>query len=127
MKVLQEDNNLCRCCGIAAGEAYDDGVELAKLNVARRKVAGVDGAVDYQLVTECKRCSAGGSADREADLLAFMERIETLSPMEQRAFAKWIEADRRSLSLIDQLWGVYRTLPIASRSAVAQALGVTAK
>ncbi|MGW0764006.1 hypothetical protein [Streptomyces sp. NPDC002676] len=121
-KVLQADNHLCRTCGIGAGEAYEDGIELAVLNVARRKVLLDDGETEYQFVTECKKCVTGGGADREVDLGALLELVENLSPMERRAFAGWAAADRRSLSPLDKLWGIYRTLPAASREAVAEAI-----
>ncbi|MGW1600932.1 hypothetical protein [Streptomyces eurythermus] len=123
-KVLQDDNHLCRSCGIGAGEAYEDGgIELAKLNVSRRKVLQSDGTADYQLVTECKKCGTGGGADREVDLGELLGRVESLSSVERRLFAKWIDADQRSFSPIEEIWGVYRTLPQESRAAVAQAIG----
>ncbi|MEU9243510.1 hypothetical protein [Streptomyces sp. NPDC048385] len=125
-KVLQDDNYLCRSCGVGAGEAYEDGggIELAKLNVSRRKVLILDESetVDYQLVTECKRCGVGGGPDREVDLGALLELIEALAPLEQRLFAKWIDADQRSFSPIEKVWGIYRTLPQESRAAVAKAI-----
>ncbi|MER7919964.1 MULTISPECIES: hypothetical protein [unclassified Streptomyces] len=123
-KVLHDDNHLCRSCGIGAGEAYEDGggVELAKLNVSRRKVLHSAGAVEYQLITECKRCGTGGGPDREVDLGALLELMESLSPLEQRLFAKWMEADQRSFSPLEKVWGIYRTLPQQSRTAVAEAI-----
>lgn len=125
-KVLHDDNYLCRSCGIGAGEAYADGggIELAKLNASRRKVLRSDDGnmTEYQLVTECKRCGTGGGADREVDLGALLELVEALSPLEQRLFAKWIDADQRTFSPIEKVWGIYRTLPQESRAEVAQAI-----
>ncbi|MGW4875673.1 hypothetical protein ACWEPI_03805 [Streptomyces sp. NPDC004262] len=123
-KILQDDNHLCRSCGIGAGEAYEDGggVELAKLNIARRKVLLSDGSVEYQPVTECKRCGTGGGVDREIDLGALLELVETLAPLEQRLFARWIDADQRSFSPIEKVWGIFRTLPEESRAEVARAI-----
>ncbi|AYN41126.1 hypothetical protein D9753_22125 [Streptomyces dangxiongensis] len=123
-KALRDDNHLCRSCGVGAGEAYEDGggIELAKLNVSRRKVLHSDGTVEHQLVTECKRCGAGGGADREADLGALLGLVRSLAPLEQRLFAKWIDADQRSFSPLEKVWGIYRTLPEESRAAVAQAI-----
>ncbi|MFC9928653.1 hypothetical protein [Streptomyces sp. NPDC127190] len=122
-KVLQDDNHLCRSCGIGAGEPYEDGgIELSKLNVSRRKVLHSDASSEYQLVTECKKCGTGGGPDREVDLGALLELVENLSPMERRVFAKWIDADQRAFSPIEKIWGIYRTLPQPSRAAVAQAI-----
>ncbi|MFC7510979.1 hypothetical protein ACFQV4_09505 [Streptomyces thermocarboxydus] len=58
-KVMQEDGYLCRTCGITGGEAYDDDIVQAVLNVARRPVTLADGTVTHQLVTECQRCGRG--------------------------------------------------------------------
>ncbi|MHA5053366.1 hypothetical protein [Streptomyces sp. SD15] len=123
-KVLHDDNNLCRSCGIGAGEAYEDGggIELAKLNVSRRSVLHADAAEEHQLVTECKRCGVGGGPDREVDLGALLDLVEDLAPLEQRLFAKWIAADQRTFSPIEKVWGIYRTLPQESRAAVTQAI-----
>ncbi|MFM9445368.1 hypothetical protein [Streptomyces acidiscabies] len=122
-KVFQDDNHLCRSCGVGAGETYEEGgIELSKLNVSRRKVLHSDGTERFQLVTECKRCGTGGGADREVDLGAFLELVENLSPMERRLFAKWVDADQRSFSPIEKTWGIYRTLPQESRDAVAEAI-----
>ncbi|MDH6489959.1 hypothetical protein [Streptomyces sp. SAI-127] len=127
-KVLHDDNHLCQSCGVGAGEAYEDsgGVELAKLNVSRRKVLhsgeGENAVAEYQLITECKRCGTGGGADREVDLDALLELVEALAPLEQRLFAKWIAADQRTFSPIEKIWGIYRALPQESRAAVGKAI-----
>ncbi|MFD5567172.1 hypothetical protein [Streptomyces cadmiisoli] len=122
-QVLYADNHLCRSCGIGVGEAYEEGgLELAKLNVARRKVLDPDGNVQHQLIAECKRCGVAGGPDREVDLGALLDLVQDLAPIEQRLFAKWISSDQRTLSPIEKLWGIYRTLPDASRTAITQAL-----
>ncbi|WP_393082568.1 hypothetical protein [Streptomyces sp. LN704] len=120
-KVLDEDGYLCRTCGIAAGEAYDGGIEQAVLNVARRQVIQPDASTGYELITECKRCGVG-SQGRQADLGLVLEQVAALSPMEQRVLRAWIAADHRSLSILDKLWGQYRTLPEPSRKAVTDVL-----
>ncbi|MFL4904373.1 hypothetical protein ACJ6WF_14605 [Streptomyces sp. MMS24-I2-30] len=123
-KVLHDDNYLCCSCGVGAGEAYEDGggIELSKLNVARRRVLHSDGSVEHQLITECKRCGVGGGPDREVDLGALLELVENLAPLERRLFAKWIEVDQRTFSPLEKVWGIYRTLPQESRNAVAQTI-----
>jgi hypothetical protein len=123
-KVLHDDNHLCRSCGVGTGEEYEDGggIELAKLNVARRKVLHSDGTADHQYVTECNRCGAGGGPGRVVDLGALLDLVENLVPLERRLFAKWIDADQRTFSPIEKVWGIYRTLPQESRAAVAQAI-----
>ncbi|MFC5033455.1 hypothetical protein C8250_021010 [Streptomyces sp. So13.3] len=120
-KVWQADNYLCRTCGIGVGESYGDDIELSKLNVARRKVLQPDGTVEVQFVTECKRCGAG-SGDRNVDLGALLGRVEALAPIERKILASWIEADLRTTSALEKLWGIFRTLPEESRASVARAV-----
>ncbi|MCT7351333.1 hypothetical protein N4P33_04010 [Streptomyces sp. 15-116A] len=120
-KVLQEDGYLCRTCGIAGGEAYEDGVEQSVLNVARRQVTLADGRVTHQLVTECKRCGRG-SVDRSVDLREILSRIESLAPLERSVLSGWVKAGQRTYSSLEVLWGMYRTLPEESRKTVADAL-----
>ncbi|MFI6344419.1 hypothetical protein [Streptomyces sp. NPDC050560] len=120
-KVFQDDDYLCRTCGIGAGEQYEeDGIVRSQLNVSRRKVVGLDGEVSYQLVTECKRCAAG-RAEAEVSLAAVLGEVERLTPLERRVLAGWIETDRRQLSHLEKVWGSYRTLPAEARETVARA------
>ncbi|MBB5153728.1 hypothetical protein [Saccharopolyspora phatthalungensis] len=121
-KVLAEDSFLCRSCGVAAGDLYDDGVLSAQLDVARRKVQLPDGILDVQLVTECNRCRVGGRGTM-IDLAEVISRVKSLSLLEQEIFASWVKEDRRKFSELDSLWGIYRALPAVSRDAVKQALG----
>ncbi|GAA1722365.1 hypothetical protein [Streptomyces yatensis] len=121
-KVWQDDNFLCRTCGVGVGESYDDGgIELSKLNIARREVLMPDGSTEFQYVTECKRCGTR-AGEHKADLAELLGTIETLAPLERKALAAWMEADRRTLGPLEKLWGVYRTLPADSRAAVKQAV-----
>ncbi|MDW6060899.1 hypothetical protein SAZ11_26375 [Streptomyces sp. FXJ1.4098] len=120
-KVWQADNFLCRNCGVGVGELYEDGIEQSKLNVARRSVRLEDGTVEVQYVTECKRCGSAGG-DREVDLGAVFDEVKSLTPLERKVFAGWIEADRRTVSALEKLWGTYRTLPEESRAALKKAV-----
>ncbi|CAL9524916.1 hypothetical protein [Streptomyces sp. enrichment culture] len=120
-KVLQEDGYLCRTCGITGGEAYDDGVALAVLNVARRPVTLVDGGVTHQLVTECQRCGRG-TVERSVHLPELLAKIEALAPLERSVLSGWVRNDKRTYSSLELLWALYRTLPGESRKAVADAL-----
>jgi hypothetical protein len=56
------------------------------------------------------------------DLGELLGKVNSLAPLERRVLAGWMDADRRSTSLLEQLWGVYRTLPEALRSEVRQAV-----
>ncbi|GGL71519.1 hypothetical protein GCM10010129_13950 [Streptomyces fumigatiscleroticus] len=123
-RVLQADGYLCRTCGIANGETYEDGVEQSALNIARRQVTLPDGSITHQLVTECKRCGRG-SVDRSVDLREVLSRIDSLAPLERSVLSGWVKADQRTYSSLEVLWGMYRTLPEESRKAVADALDGT--
>ncbi|MGA5878298.1 hypothetical protein ACPC3D_21150 [Streptomyces cellulosae] len=120
-KVMQEDGYLCRTCGITGGEAYDDDIVQAVLNVARRPVIRADGSVTYQLVTECQRCGRG-TVDRSVHLPELIAKIEALAPLERSVLSSWVKNDKRTYSQLEVLWGLYRTLPEESRKAVADAL-----
>ncbi|GHE40639.1 hypothetical protein [Streptomyces vinaceus] len=119
-EILDRDDHLCRVCGIAAGEAYDGGIETAQLDLARREVAG-PGGVSVQLVTECRRCRIGGRG-RQTDLNGVLDRLDQMSQVEREHFAQWVASDRRDFSLLERLWGEYRSLPAESRGTVRQAL-----
>ncbi|MEU0576247.1 hypothetical protein ABZ465_02845 [Streptomyces griseoincarnatus] len=120
-KVMQEDGYLCRTCGITGGEAYDDDIVQAVLNVARRPVTQEDGSVTHQLVTECQRCGRG-NVDRSVHLPELIAKIEALAPLERSVLSGWVKHDKRTYSQLEVLWGLYRTLPEESRQAVADAL-----
>ncbi|NEB18211.1 hypothetical protein [Streptomyces coelicoflavus] len=120
-KVMQADGYLCRTCGISAGEAYDDGVTQAVLNVARRQVALLDSSVTHELVTECQRCGRG-NVDRTVHLAEVLSRVESLAPLERSVLRSWVKNDQRTYSSLEVLWGMYRTLPDDSRMTVAGAL-----
>ncbi|MFD3517241.1 hypothetical protein [Streptomyces sp. NPDC058657] len=119
-EIFDLDGHLCRICGVAAGEAYDGGVETAQLDVARRDVLKPDGSMGTEMVTECKRCRIGGRGT-QADLAGLLGRLERMSGIEREHFAMWLAADRRDFSPMEQLWGEYRTLPAESRKAVRDA------
>ncbi|MFD7536389.1 hypothetical protein [Streptomyces sp. NPDC059819] len=120
-KIWSDDNFLCRTCGIGAGEPYEDDKDvLSQLNVARREVTLLGGAIEFQMVTECKRCGSAGA--KQVDLADLLGRVEGLSELEKQVFAGWIEADQRTRGAMEKLWGVFRTLPVASREAVRQAV-----
>ncbi|MEU1052259.1 hypothetical protein ABZ397_06830 [Streptomyces sp. NPDC005876] len=123
-KVFQSDGYVCRTCGIGAGEAYEDGVEQAVLNIARRQVLLPDGSSTHQLVTECKRCGRG-SVDRSVNLPELLSQIKSLAPIERSVLSGWVKNDQRTYSSLEVLWGLYRTLPDDSRKAVAEALDGT--
>ncbi|MGW0981633.1 hypothetical protein ACWD33_12495 [Streptomyces xiamenensis] len=120
-RIQQADNYLCRTCGIGAGESYEDGIEQAFLNITRRKVLLADGTSTVQHVTSCRRC-ASGTSGHEVDLGGVLAKVESLAPLEREVFAGWVKNDRRERSLMEKLWGEFRTLPEESRLAVARAV-----
>ncbi|MFG2914587.1 hypothetical protein ACGF0D_17065 [Kitasatospora sp. NPDC048298] len=120
--VLLNDNYLCRTCGIGNGEAYADGHGVAShLDIARRQVTLPGGATEVQLVTECNRCRVGGR-DADSDLGAFAAAVARLSTYERKMLSVWMEQDARGFNEVEKLWGVYRTLPAAARTAARDML-----
>ncbi|WRZ87116.1 hypothetical protein OG316_17650 [Streptomyces sp. NBC_01022] len=123
-EIFELDGHLCRVCGIAAGEAYEGGVETAQLDVARRDVLKPGARVEVEMVTECRRCRIGGRGN-QADLARVLGRLRQMSHIERAHFTQWVESDQRDFSIMEQLWGEYRTLPSESRNTVRNALRPT--
>ncbi|GGX64959.1 hypothetical protein GCM10010358_19170 [Streptomyces minutiscleroticus] len=120
--VMARDDYMCSICGISGGEAYvDDSNQTAVLSVTRRETVLPDGRQRMLLVTECKRCRAGGDGQpaRADETLA---DIEALDPADQRRLLRWIERGRRSPVPLDRAWNAYRRLPADARDEVRAAL-----
>ncbi|MEU2545360.1 hypothetical protein ABZ618_07940 [Streptomyces roseolus] len=119
-EILEKDDHLCRVCGIAAGEAYDGGIETAQLDIARREVLK-PGGKSVEMVTECRRCRVGGRG-RQTDVTDVLSRLAKMSGVERELFAQWVSADRRDFSAMERLWGEYRSLPAESRETIRAAV-----
>ncbi|MFH8557159.1 hypothetical protein ACH4GP_31185 [Streptomyces celluloflavus] len=118
-ETMKADNYLCRSCGVGAGEQYGDSRGSAQLDIARRQVTLADGTTETQLVTECNRCRVGNGA-RDADVSALLLDLESLGSVERKVLAQWMQADQRTYSILERLWGTYRTLPDQSRAVIKQ-------
>ncbi|MGW6409231.1 hypothetical protein ACWF95_18925 [Streptomyces vinaceus] len=120
-KVWSDDSFLCRTCGIGVGEKYPDGSSgTSQLAIARRKVALPNGSTEEQLVTVCGRCVA--SHDNEVGLADLLAEAALLSPIEKGTLTSWIDAGQRTRGTLEQVWGVFQTLPAESRAAIRAAL-----
>ncbi|GAA0512129.1 hypothetical protein [Saccharopolyspora thermophila] len=116
-KIMSDDGFLCRSCGVAAGDFYEDGVSTAQLDIARKLVRLLDGSTEVQLVTECNRCRVGGRG-RTVDLGQVIDSARSLEPLEKEILAGWMQRDRRSFGDLEKLWAAYRALPEESREQV---------
>ncbi|SDZ58176.1 hypothetical protein SAMN05216215_11143 [Saccharopolyspora shandongensis] len=121
-KVMSDDGFLCRSCGAAAGDLYEDGVSSVQLDIARKQIRLADGTEEVQLVTECNRCRVGGRG-KVVDLGEVIADVASLSPLEFEVFTTWLERDRRTFSTLEKLWATYRTLPGEARAEVKKAVG----
>jgi len=119
-KVLHDDSFICRSCGIAPGDSFDDG-STAQLDIARRRVVLPNGEEDTQLVAECDRCRVGGRG-RVVNVGDVLDQVASLGTLERKILAGWVEADERRLSGLERLWGIYRALPADSRQLVRNAV-----
>jgi hypothetical protein len=120
-EVLIADGNMCRSCGIAAGERYGDGFESAQIDIARRPVKQADGSETVQLVAECNRCRVGGRA-MKVDFSQIEGELSGLGDFERDVLVTWVENDEREFSEVERLWATYRTLPAESREQFREAL-----
>lgn len=121
-EIFESDQYLCRVCGIAAGEVYEGGVETAQLDIARREVIKSGSETATEMITECRRCRIG-SPSGQANLAGILGRLGQMSQIERDHFSQWMTMDRRDFSMMERLWGEYRTLPAESRKAVRDAVG----
>lgn len=81
-KVMQEDGYLCRTCGITGGEAYDDDIIQAVLNVAH--AAGDSGGWHRHAPARHRMPAVrAGATDRSVDLPELIAKIEALAPLER--------------------------------------------
>lgn len=120
-EAMKADSYLCRSCGVGSGESFGDGHGTAQLDIARRQVKLANGDTERQLVTECNRCRVGNRGS-EADLTVLLRSVAALGPVERKVLAQWVDADQRTFSHLEKLWGTYRTLPAEAREAVKQAV-----
>nr|BFE66238.1 hypothetical protein GCM10020063_107640 [Dactylosporangium thailandense] len=120
-EVLMRDGYKCRSCGIGPGETYTGTEATSQLDVARRPVRLPDGSTRTQLVIECNRCRVG-SRELVADLAGVLTRIAKLAPIERRMLSNWVDQDTRTLSTVEDIWAVYRTLPAEARATVQEEL-----
>ncbi|MDI5962105.1 hypothetical protein [Streptantibioticus silvisoli] len=114
------DGYLCRVCGIAGGETYENGWETAQLDVARRETLLPGGGKRTMLMTECKKCRVA-RRESEADVAGVISELDGLSSFERDHFAQWVAADARDLSVLERIWGRYRVLPAEARKVVQDA------
>jgi hypothetical protein len=109
---------MCTVCGISGGEEYvDDSHQTAVLSVVRREVILPDGREETLLVTECKKCWAGGD-ERLVRADEAVSDIKGLDPGDRRRLLRWIERGRRGSTPLDRAWSAYRRLPADVRDEV---------
>lgn len=123
--VLARDGYMCTLCGIAGGEPYpDDSLTNAVLAVSRRTVLNDAGNEETLLVTECKRCRAGGGLApvTPADAVG---AARLLDPRERRRLIRWMERGRRGATELDRAWAAYRRVPPEGRKTVIERLRET--
>ncbi|NJQ14707.1 hypothetical protein HCN52_07065 [Streptomyces bohaiensis] len=119
--VLARDDYMCTVCGIGSAEAYlDDSNQTAVLSVTRRALVRSDGREEEHLVTECKRCRAGGGRAACAD--ETLAEIKGLDPADQRRLVRWAERGRRGSTALERAWNSYRRLPAATQAEVLRTL-----
>lgn len=120
--VMARDDYMCSICGISGGEAYvDDSNQTAVLSITRRETVLPDGRERTLLITECKRCRAGGNG-HPARADEAVADIRALDPNDQRRLLRWIERGRRRSTPLDRAWNAYRRLPADARDEVRAAL-----
>lgn len=118
--VLQRDGYMCTLCGIMGGEPYpDDPVMTAVLAVSVKQQS--EGPDERQLVTQCKRCRAGGGpAPIGVDAVVALAR--ELDETELRRLLRWVERGSRGATELDRAWAAYRRIPKDERPTAGEQL-----
>lgn len=120
--VLARDGYMCTLCGISGGEPYpDDSVQIGVLSVSRRTVISDHGGETQALVTECKRCRAGG-APAPMNATGAVAAASGLGDNERRRLLRWMERGRRGATELDRAWAAYLRVPPDQRADVASRL-----
>lgn len=118
-EVFHRDGHACRRCGIAAGEPFDDeGSVVARLTAGHVYPDSLGSkATASDLITTCQRCneSVQNQTRNYFSLDQLIERAHSLSMEDRQDLVSWIEADRRYVSDVEQLWRDFRQLPAAER------------
>ncbi|MGW4482497.1 hypothetical protein ACWEOE_01535 [Amycolatopsis sp. NPDC004368] len=123
-EIITRDGGMCRSCGLAPGDVYEDTEEPVQLDIARRKVRLPDGTVPVLPVAECRRCRLG-ARDLVAGADQVAERAGRLSTADQSVLAKWVELGERNFRDVERVWAEYKALPADARAAVRDAIGLS--
>lgn len=119
--VLQRDGYMCTLCGIMGGEPYpDDPVMTGVLAVSARPQREGEGD-EQQLVTECKRCRAGG-APAPLGVEDVVSLARDLDERELRRLMRWVDRGIRGTTELDRAWAAYRRIPSQQRPMLAERL-----
>ena len=107
---MAADGYQCVGCGIAGGELYPESPnETAVLGITRRLVDLANGQPEEQLITECKRCKAGGAMSSPIDVSRLLENIRNLDEIDQDRLRRWVERGRRGATPLDRIWNEVST------------------
>lgn len=109
-EVFLRDGSRCVICGLAAGEAYEDG-SRATMTLGHVKANALGGAnAPENLRTECRRCNesvrwnTGSTTDPEAVVVAVRE----LPLADRRQLRSWIATGQRTRSRLDKVYDQVR-------------------
>lgn len=121
---MARDDYMCTVCGISGADEYpDDRTQSAVLVVSRRTCVHPDGSEVSALATECTRCRAGRHSTKMTST-SVIARAQELGIDDRLQLAKWIEAGRRDVRAVEQVWSQYRHLPEVLRVDVRVDLGL---
>lgn len=119
---MARDGYMCTLCGIAGGEPYpDDPVMTAVLAVSRKPSTSESGRSGDVLVTECKRCRAGGPA-APGSPEAVVSVARELDVRERRRLLGWMERGRRGRTELDRAWAAFLRVPEDARPGLLESV-----
>ena len=125
--VFARDGHMCRRCGIAAGEPFDDDPNMrARMTAAHIYPASLsrDDVTADDLVTACQRCNEAlrQNTANYLDGDQVWQRIRDLGRSDKRGLLGWMEQGRRSPSPVEQVFAQWLQLPATQRDSVKDRL-----
>lgn len=124
--VYERDGHMCRRCGHAAGEEYEDDpgarVRLTLGHVNPHRSGSAANAED--LITECARCNETVRHLTGVQMTKgqVWDRMAELPKRGKQDLLAWMKVDCRPLMPAEKVWGLYRQLPAAVRDELRRDL-----
>lgn len=126
-QVFDRDHNTCQCCGIHAGEEYELYAGItARMTLGHYvpKSRGGSTTDPSNMRAECAMCNEANRhlTPSTVDERLLRAQIENMPKKDKTTIARWLAADKREWSTVEQVWAQLRQLPAPVRDDIAATL-----